>query len=135
MYVDRGSKVAHAGDMVAGEGWVMIDPDDDGDMRAYLDSLQRMRGVAEKLVPAHGGVITDPKALIDRYVLHRLEREQKVLAAVARCDRVEDLLPLAYDDTPQGLWPLARRSLEAHLRKLEQDGLVTRTGDRVTTLA
>jgi len=132
VYVDRGSKIAYAGDMVAGEGWVMIDPDDDGDMRAYLDSLERMRGAAAKLVPAHGGVITDPQALIDRYVSHRLEREQKVLIAASRCERVEDLLPLAYDDTPQQLWPLARRSLEAHLRKLEQDGLVTRSGDRVT---
>jgi glyoxylase-like metal-dependent hydrolase (beta-lactamase superfamily II) len=134
LYVARGSKLAYAGDMVAGEGWVMIDPDDDGDMRAYLDSLQRMRGIAATLVPAHGGVISEPRALIDRYVLHRLEREQKVVAAVARCERVEDMLPLAYDDTPQHLWPLARRSLEAHLRKLEQDGLLTRNGDRVTKL-
>jgi len=132
VYVDRGAKIAYAGDMVAGEGWIMIDPDDDGDMRAYLDSLERMRRIAAKLVPAHGGVIADPKPLIDRYVFHRLEREKKVLTAAGRCERVEDMLPLAYDDTPRQLWPLARRSLEAHLRKLEQDGLVTRSGDRVT---
>jgi glyoxylase-like metal-dependent hydrolase (beta-lactamase superfamily II) len=135
VYVDRGSRVAHAGDMVAGEGWVMIDPDDAGDMRAYVDSLQRLRGVASKLVPAHGHVITDPEALIDRYVAHRLEREQKVLGAVKQgAGRIDDLLPLAYDDTPQHLWPLATRSLRAHLHKLEQDGLVARNGDLVAAV-
>jgi glyoxylase-like metal-dependent hydrolase (beta-lactamase superfamily II) len=135
VYVDRRSRIGYAGDMVAGEGWVMIDPGDDGDMRAYLDSLQRMRGLAAKLVPAHGRVITQPETLIERYVAHRLERERKVLDAVTQGnERIDDLLPVAYDDTPQHLWHLARRSLEAHLRKLEQDGLVTRDGDRVAAV-
>jgi hypothetical protein len=37
------------------------------------------------------------------------------------------LLPRAYDDTPKSVWPLATLSLEAHLIKLEVDGLAKRT--------
>ena len=40
------------------------------------------------------------------------------------------LVPRAYDDTPPAVWPIALISLDAHLRKLEQDGRVTRDGER-----
>lgn len=127
VYVDRRTRIAHAGDMVAGEGWIMIDPDDDGDMAAYLRSLERMRGLAGKLVPAHGPVIADPEALLDAYVAHRLAREQKVLEAVVAGNAGEDdILAVAYEDTPPALWPLARRSLQAHLRKLADEGRIDR---------
>lgn len=132
VYLDRKTRIAHAGDMVAGEGWIMIDPDDDGDMAAYLRSLHRLRGLADALVPAHGPVIDEPAALIDRYVAHRLERERRVLDAVPDAGAPFDaVLATAYDDTPRVLWPLARRSLEAHVRKLVDDGHLTREGDHL----
>ncbi|MDH3201487.1 MAG: MBL fold metallo-hydrolase, partial [Myxococcales bacterium] len=64
---------------------------------------------------------------------HRLMREGKVLGALeahgeAACPN--DLVARAYDDTPEALWPLAVRSLEAHLIKLEREGRITREGDR-----
>lgn len=137
VFVERRSRIAYAGDMVAGEGTILIDPEDDGDMAAYLSSLRRLGDCTTRtLVPAHGPVIERPKAVLDRYVRHRLQREGKVLEAItADGTPVGDVLSGAYDDTPLHLWPLAARSLEAHLRKLEGEGRVVRDGNRVCRVA
>jgi ribonuclease/clavin/mitogillin len=130
--LERASGIAHAGDMVAGEGTILIDPDDDGDMAVYLASLRRLGELrARALVPAHGPVLADPRAVVEHYVRHRLAREAKVLAAIDAGGGDEgELLARAYDDTPRVIWPLAARSLEAHLRKLEGDGVIERESGR-----
>ncbi|MCX4247229.1 MBL fold metallo-hydrolase [Paraliomyxa miuraensis] len=122
------SGIAHAGDMVAGEGTILIDPEDAGDMGQYLDSLRRMGELGTRaLVPAHGPTLKEPRAVVDHYVRHRLRREAKVLAAIdAGAEDEGEILARAYDDTPRVLWPLAARALEAHLRKLEVDGVIER---------
>lgn len=134
VWVEERSNVAHAGDMVAGEGTILVDPEDAGDMRDYLDSLARLRDLdATRLVPAHGPVLEDPRALVDHYVAHRLAREAKVIAALqGGATAMDDVLAQAYADTPTFLWPLARRSLAAHLGKLVRDGRVELAGDRVS---
>lgn len=129
---ERSSGVAHAGDMVAGEGTILVDPEDGGDMSRYLASLQRLGELgARALVPAHGPVLYDPRAVVDHYVRHRLAREAKVLAAIdGGAEEQPELLARAYDDTPRAIWPVAARSLEAHLRKLEVDGVIERAAGR-----
>lgn len=118
-----------AGDMVAGVGTILVEPAD-GDMRAYLDSLERMRAATPSvLLPAHGDPL-EPEETIARYIAHRLERERKVFDALARHGApttAAALVPVAYDDAPRGVWPLAALSTEAHLIKLEQDGRARRT--------
>jgi glyoxylase-like metal-dependent hydrolase (beta-lactamase superfamily II) len=137
VFWDQKTGVAHAGDMIAGHGTILIDPGDGGDMRIYLDSLLKLkqrvsREKGAQLVPAHGPVIDAPERLLQHYVEHRLKREKRVLEAIDDAgSSAEDLLPVAYDDTPRELWPLARLSLEAHLRKLDQDGAVRREQGRV----
>jgi endoribonuclease LACTB2 len=118
------------GDHVIGApGTVVVDPPD-GDMRDYLDSLERLRELgAETLFPGHGS----PQGAADRriawLIAHRLEREQKVLAALeAEPLPLPALLEVAYADTRRELWPYAERSLLAHLLKLEADGKAERTG-------
>jgi endoribonuclease LACTB2 len=130
--LEPSSGIAHAGDMVAGEGTILIDPEDDGDMALYLASLRRLGELgARALVPAHGPVLEDPRAVVDHYVRHRLAREARVLAAIdAGAEHQAELLARAYDDAPRQIWPLAARSLEAHLRKLEGDGVIERGGGR-----
>ncbi len=126
------SRTAIVGDMVAGVGTILIEPDD-GDMRAYLDSLGALRRLAaRKLLPAHGGVIADPAACLDRYMAHRAMRERKVVAALAALGgaTVEELLPRVYDDVPQTLWALAEGSLRAHLDKLEMEARARCDGER-----
>jgi hypothetical protein len=58
-------------------------------------------------------------------------REDRVLAAIQDVPRdLSAVLADAYADTPEALWPLAARSLEAHLRKLVAEGRVRRLGLR-----
>jgi ribonuclease/clavin/mitogillin len=116
------------GDMVASVGTILIAPGD-GDMAVYLAQLERLAGLGARLaLPAHGEPIDDPVALFRRYIAHRLMREAKVLAAVAKRGEAgggaEDVLPDAYDDVPPTTWPIAMLSMLAHLEKLEHEGRV-----------
>ncbi len=110
-----------AGDMVAGLGTILIDPDE-GDMALYLGSLERMRErSAHVLLPAHGPVIRDGHAKLTEYLAHRRLREQRVIAALGEPKTLEKLVEVVYSDTPRMLWGLAERSLLAHLAKLENE--------------
>jgi ribonuclease/clavin/mitogillin len=137
---ERASNVAHVGDLVAGEGTILVDPSDDGDMGLYLDSLRRMqslaeqveaeRGVAPIFVPAHGRILPDSIGITRHYVAHRLAREHKVRQAIVEqgARAFTEVVRLAYADTPTAPKPLAAMSVEAHLRKLVRDGEVVRDG-------
>jgi glyoxylase-like metal-dependent hydrolase (beta-lactamase superfamily II) len=122
-FLDEVTQTMIAGDMVAGVGFIVIDPPE-GDMRLYLDSLARMKALAPRaLYPAHGLPIADPIARLDEYVAHRLAREAKVAGALGNSAAlVADLLPVVYSDTPPLMYPIAARSLLAHLLKLQADG-------------
>lgn len=122
--------VVVSGDMVAGTGTILIEPSE-GDMRLYLASLERMKARARMLLPAHGPALSDAVAVLSHYVAHRLGREAKVRAALETVGPAElrALLPVAYADAPVAIWPLAALSLEAHLVKLEADGVAAREGE------
>jgi len=71
--------------------------------------------------------------VVDRLVIHRLERENKVLRALRALGSatVEELVPKVYDDTPLDRHGIAARSLLAHLIKLEREGRALHTlGER-----
>ena len=115
-----------SGDHILSGSTTIIDPPD-GDMSAYLDSLDRLAQACEKdgiefILPAHGHVIGWAAQSIAQLKAHRLRREAKVLAAMRAVPQggLDDWLPLAYDDTPAALWPMARRSLAAHVQRVEQ---------------
>jgi ribonuclease/clavin/mitogillin len=122
---EAGSKVVVVGDMVASVGTILIEPRD-GDMIDYLAGLRRLEGLqASVALPAHGDPIPDPSRLFRAYVAHRLMREAKVkksLEAAGGATSLDDLVKVAYADTPEALWPIARMSLEAHLVKIEREG-------------
>lgn len=120
------------GDMVAAIGTIIVDPPE-GNMAEYIRQLRRLRALPEAvLMPAHGPPIVEGTAKLDQYVEHRLMREGKVVAALEQLGpgRPEQLLPVAYDDTPEKLYPLAARACLAHLEKLVEDGRVERRGKR-----
>jgi glyoxylase-like metal-dependent hydrolase (beta-lactamase superfamily II) len=127
---DAESGTLLVGDMVASEGTILIAPRD-GDMKAYLEQLDRLAGIdARVALPAHGEPVDRPTDLFRRYIAHRLMRESKTLAALATFGSEgatpAELLPLAYDDVSIAIWPIALLSIEAHLAKLEREGRAAR---------
>jgi len=126
---DEASAATMAGDMVAGIGTILIDPSG-GHMGTYLASLEQMiaAGVGA-LLPSHGPVIADGPAKLREYIAHRLMRERRVRDALGSTPQsAADLCAVAYADTPSFLWPLAQRSLLAHLVKLVEDGVAVDDG-------
>jgi hypothetical protein len=77
--------------------------------------------------------ILDAHERLQFYIRHRLAREAKVADALHNLGRdslLDEIVPIAYADTAQIAWPLARLSLEAHLIKLEREGRVVSRGER-----
>jgi glyoxylase-like metal-dependent hydrolase (beta-lactamase superfamily II) len=116
------------GDHIMQGSTVVIRPPD-GDMGAYLRSLERIKQIRPRLraiAPGHGHLITNPLAAIDEYIEHRLAREQQVLSAVEErgSATVTELVDQIYVDLAPELHPMARYSVWAHLRKLADDGVV-----------
>jgi glyoxylase-like metal-dependent hydrolase (beta-lactamase superfamily II) len=131
-YRHAGTNWLVTGDQVIDGSTVVINQPD-GDMKDYMESLQRLRSMNfDALLPGHGDRIDDASRAIDRIIEHRLLRESKVLAAVRRHPGLtpHELVPYVYQDVSAHLFRLAERSLLAHLLKLEKDGRATRSGDR-----
>ena len=119
------------GDHVIDGSTVVIDPPD-GDMKHYIESLQKCRDLGcAALAPGHGEVIDDPKRVIDWIIDHRLQREAKVLAAVRANPGLttSELVPHVYQDVAPHLYGWAERSLLAHVLKLEADGVARCSND------
>jgi recombination protein RecT len=113
-----------SGDHILNGSTTVVDPPD-GNMADYLDSLDKLdaacaaRGV-EFILPAHGYVLGDARGAIARLKAHRLAREAKVLAAMQALPQgsVDDWVRQAYDDVPERMWPVAQRSLLAHVERI-----------------
>jgi glyoxylase-like metal-dependent hydrolase (beta-lactamase superfamily II) len=115
-------KIALTGDAVLGQGSVFISPDP-GALAGYLDALGRLRELElELLCPGHGPVVDDPAAKLDEYIAHRLERERRLLAALAAGKRTtQELLDYVWADAPDALRLAAAVTLAAHLDKLADE--------------
>ncbi|TAK82933.1 MAG: MBL fold metallo-hydrolase [Betaproteobacteria bacterium] len=123
-YLLEQTRMLFTGDHVMQGSTVVINPPD-GNMRAYLRSLEiLLQEDVAIFAPGHGYLIGDPHKELRRLIQHRLMREAKVRAAIAKLGtpRLEEMLPLVYDDVPPRLHPVAARSLTAHLDKLVADG-------------
>jgi len=118
-----------SGDHVLCGSTTVIDPPD-GDMTAYLDSLDLLSAACaqhalEFILPAHGYVIGgyagEATAAIARLKAHRLQREAKILEAMQTQPQgtPDDWLAHAYADVPERMWPVAKRSLIAHVARIE----------------
>ena len=113
------------GDHVMQGSTVVINPPD-GDMRAYMASLQALLELdLEWLAPGHGFLMAQPHQAIRRLIAHREQREARVLTGLRASGPItaQDLLGRVYDDVPVDRLPVAARSLRAHLLKLRADGL------------
>jgi len=116
-----------AGDLISGITTNVIAPPE-GDMLDYLNSLKRLQEVEiSEIVPAHGPIITDAQAKISEYIQHRMLREQQVIQALEVLPpgaTIAEVVPQIYVDVDPKLHSIAAWSVEAHLIKLEREGLV-----------
>ena len=125
-YLLEDEKLLFTGDHVMQGSTVVINPPD-GDMRVYLESLRQLQGEdIAWFAPGHGFLMDKPQEALERLLIHRLTRENKVLKAVreAGAATLEALVPAVYDDVSPRLHPVASRSLFAHLIKLKTEGRV-----------
>ena len=131
-YLLEQTKMLFTGDHVMQGSTVVINPPD-GDMRAYLHSLERLLEEDIAIIaPGHGYLIGAPHRELRRLIAHRLAREEKVVNALVKIGpaSIDELLPLVYDDVPVRIHRVAARSLTAHLEKLAADGAVRTAGAR-----
>ena len=129
-YLLEGEGLLFTGDHVMQGSTVVISPPD-GDMKLYLASLERLLSPdVTAFAPGHGRIIEKPHDEVRRLIAHRLKREQKVIDALGRRNpgTLDELLPLVYDDVPERIHPVARRSLHAHLLKLQDDKRIEEDG-------
>ncbi len=120
-----------SGDHVLNGSTTVIDPPD-GNMNDYLNSLDKLLAACEEdridfILPAHGYVLGntwdephDARACIHHLKAHRLKRETKILKVMQQHPKgsMDDWVKLAYDDVPPRLWPVAMRSLLAHVERI-----------------
>lgn len=112
-----------SGDAVLGEGSVFVYPDP-GALRGYLSALRRLRAMGLRVIcPGHGPLVLDARAKLDEYLAHRMDREQRLVAALdAGLRTADDLLDRVWSDANSALLPAATVTLAAHLDKLDEEG-------------
>ena len=114
-----------SGDHILNGSTTVINPPD-GNMNAYLDSLDLLSAACDDhsidfILPAHGYAIGQAKTAIAQLKAHRLKREAKIMTVMQALPdgTLEDWVPLAYDDVDERIWPVAKRSLLAHVERIQ----------------
>ena len=114
-----------SGDHILNGSTTVVDPPD-GEMTAYLDSLDALSAACTEhdihfILPAHGYVLGQAASAISHLKAHRLKREAKILKVMQAQPQgnMDDWVAKAYDDVPPRLWPVAKRSLLAHVQRIE----------------
>jgi glyoxylase-like metal-dependent hydrolase (beta-lactamase superfamily II) len=117
-----------SGDHILNGSTTVVNPPD-GNMNAYLDSLDVLSAACDEhgidfILPAHGYAIGQAKTAIAQLKAHRLKREAKIMVVMQAMPdgTLDDWVPLAYDDVDERIWPVAKRSLLAHVERIQSMG-------------
>jgi glyoxylase-like metal-dependent hydrolase (beta-lactamase superfamily II) len=123
-YLYAEERMLFTGDHVLGGVSPVILPPD-GEMGAYLDSLEKLLAHDFELIaPGHGEVMAHGKRVVEALIAHRLARESKVLRCLGEGATIEHLTPSVYDDVAVERHAWAKLTLEAHLIRLARAGKV-----------
>ncbi len=122
--------VLFSGDHVMAWSTSIVAPPD-GAMVDYMASLAKLMARDEKrLLPAHGGPVTDPERFLAGLAAHRKGREAAILERLSAGDRtIRDMVETIYKDVDRRLHAAAGLSVLAHLEDLVARRLVTTDGD------
>lgn len=129
-YWDVRSRTLFTGDVIAGSGTIVVD-DRRGGLAKYMRSLRLLQDLGESTVyPGHGPLVPDGHAKAVEYYDHRAQREQQVLAELARGPRsIDQLVQAIYPDVIPALVRPAGRNVRSHLQKLEDEQRVRPLAD------
>lgn len=127
----RVGDVLFSGDHIIGGSSVMVER-----MGPYLESLRKVAGTGlTRLYPGHGDEIDRPDEVIDWYIAHRMQRHEEVMSAIeAGASTAMDVVETVYRDVDRSLHPLARRSVEAHIGLLSEQGRIALERDLIVPL-
>lgn len=119
-------------------GWstsVVIPPD--GDMGAYLASLEKLMGREDELYfPAHGDPVTRPQRLVRSMLGHRKQREGQILRLLGGGPQsIPQMVSSMYVGLDPRLEKAAGASVLAHLLDLDARGRVAAEGQAWRLLA
>ncbi len=107
------------GDLFQGIGTVVVE-----DIVQYMNSLQKVIELKPKYIfPSHGMGLGGIN-LLQKIVEHRLMREEQILELHGKDMDIEHILKTIYFDTHPKLLPYARKNIEAHLAKLQNEGKI-----------
>ena len=130
-YILEEEEFIFTGDHIMNGSTVVIGPPD-GNMKQYLDSLEKLKQFKlSKIAPGHGEVLDSPHEVAEWIINHRLQREGQVAEALKEATKgnPESLVARVYDDVDSSLFPIAKASLLAHLIKLEEDNIASKEGE------
>jgi glyoxylase-like metal-dependent hydrolase (beta-lactamase superfamily II) len=121
------------GDHVMGWSTSVIVPPD-GDMAAYMGSLEKLAGREDRVYyPAHGPAVDKPRQLVRGMIGHRRQRENQIVRLIGEEPRsAAALVPAMYKGLDPRLAGAAEMSVTAHLLDLERRGMVARSGETWT---
>jgi glyoxylase-like metal-dependent hydrolase (beta-lactamase superfamily II) len=124
------------GDHVMAWSTSVVSPPD-GDMAAYMNSLQKLHDRADRvLYPAHGPAVDNPRQLVRGMLGHRRSREAQILRLLgAEPLAIPQMVAAMYKGLDPRLTGAAGRSVLAHLIDLERQGRVITREDTWTIAA
>lgn len=113
-----------AGDLFQGVGSVVIGGDE-GDMRKYLNTLERIIVLNPKVMfPSHG-IGLGGVSILERTLEHRKVRENQILILHNEGKTEQEMLEIIYKDVDKALWKYALENILKHLIKLRFDGKIS----------
>ena len=123
-FLDRETRDVYCGDLARTGGTVVIPAGRGGDLRAYLESLRRIRALEPaRLLPAHGPVVMETRTLLDAYIVHRGIRTEQIRMAIADGQvTVDAIVSRLYPGLSDRLLEAARDTVRAHLEFMEAEG-------------
>jgi len=124
------TRALFSGDHIMGWSTTVVSPPD-GDMAAYMRSLEKLLGREDDLYyPAHGDPVKDPLRFVRAVMAHRRQRERQILDLLEQQSQtIPEMVSSMYRGIEPRLHGAAGRSVLAHLIDLESRDRVWRDGE------
>ncbi|GJL92102.1 MBL fold metallo-hydrolase [Hyphococcus sp.] len=123
-------KALFTGDHMMGWATTVVAPPD-GDMSAYLDSLDKLLARDDEIYfPTHGAPIENPKRFVRAVKTHRLMRDAQIIEQLKKGrSHIKDITAAMYADVDKRLHGAAALNVYAHLIRLVRNGAVSCAGE------